>query len=150
MRIVPLVGVMLALGLCLSTCSLPEPEDLSDDVGLSASNGGNEPAETDEPLLLCRENDWNFRRVADQFVEASGRVKNISNESLNHVEAVVVFEAKDGTFITSGSALIDYQPILPGQSSPWKVIETWNPKMAKASLRFKYLMGGGIRTKHED
>lgn len=79
---------------------------------------------------------------------AEGRVKNISSEPLDGVEAIVDFETEDGTFITSTSALIDYQPIMPGQASTWKVITGWNPLMSKgkASVTFKHLMGGTIDT----
>ncbi len=79
------------------------------------------------------------------YAIAHGTVKNISGESLKNVQAVVSFYAKDGTFITSDDALIDYNPILPGQTSPFKVIATHNPAMRKAGIEFKELMGGTIR-----
>ena len=86
------------------------------------------------------------------FVMAEGRVTNISSRPLEHVEAVVEFLGSDGTFISSQSALIGYQPILPGQTSPWKVLGTWNPAMqgGKAKLSFKHLMGGAISTEISD
>ncbi len=71
-------------------------------------------------------------------------MKNISNQPLRNIEAVVVFKTRGGDFITSGSALIDYNPLLPGQTSPFKVMATHNPEMNKASLDFKELMGGQV------
>lgn len=64
------------------------------------------------------------------------------------VTVVVEFQTKEGSIIPSPAALIDCQPILPGQMSPWKVIGTWNPAMArcKAILCFKYLSDGAIPT----
>lgn len=73
-----------------------------------------------------------------------GTVKNISSESLENVVAVVSFFDKKGTFITSSEALIKYNPILPGQISPFKVMKTQNPQMDKAGVEFKFLMGGSI------
>ncbi|MFH1538566.1 MAG: tetratricopeptide repeat protein [bacterium] len=78
-----------------------------------------------------------------------GQVRNISYKSLENVEAVVTFYDKDGNFITSSSALIEYKPLLVNQTSPFKVIETWNPAMKTASVEFKFLMGGTIPTYRE-
>ncbi len=73
-----------------------------------------------------------------------GQVRNISAQSLKNVAAVASFyDANDG-FITSSDALIDYNPVLPGQTSPFKVMTTHNPAMNKAGVEFKELMGGTI------
>ena len=79
------------------------------------------------------------------YVTAEGRVKNIADTTLRSVEAVVTFTTKDGTFITSDDALIEFNPILPGQTSPFKVMTVYNPAMARATIDFKELMGGAVR-----
>ena len=84
------------------------------------------------------------------YAIAEGSVKNISDIKLENVEAEVSFNAKDGSFITSADALIEYNPILPGQTSPFKVSVTFNPAMKSASLQFKYLMGGTIPWKKRE
>lgn len=82
------------------------------------------------------------------YAIVSGQVKNISDTSLENVEVVAVALTEDGTQITSDSALIEYNPILPGQTSPFKAHMTYNPAMAKCGvLSFKELMGGTIQTK---
>jgi hypothetical protein len=78
-----------------------------------------------------------------------GQVKNISASSLRNVTAVATFYDKSGGFITSDDAIIDYNPILPGQVSPFKVITTENPAMRKAGVEFKFLMGGTINTRYK-
>ncbi len=75
-----------------------------------------------------------------------GQVKNISNFKLKNVQAVVTWYDKNGDMITSDSSLIKYNPILPGQTSPFKVMETYNPAMQKAGVEFSHLMGGTIKT----
>jgi uncharacterized protein YgiM (DUF1202 family) len=80
------------------------------------------------------------------YATAEGQVTNVSERSLKNVTAVVTFKARDGTFITSDDALIDYNPLLPGQTSPWKVLTPYNPAMKKAYVEFKTLFGGTIRT----
>ena len=72
---------------------------------------------------------------------------NISGQKLGNVMAVVQFNDEKGDLITAGDALIDYNPILPGQTSSFKAMATANPAMKKAQLDFKYLFGSSIRWK---
>jgi len=81
------------------------------------------------------------------FMTLEGQVKNISNESLENVTAVVEYYDSADNFIKSDSALIDYNPILPGQTSPFSVITTDNPEIKRYSVSFKFLLGGTINTK---
>jgi len=74
-----------------------------------------------------------------------GQVKNISNMKLENVQAVVTWYDKNGNMVASGSALIKYNPIFSGQTSPFRVIKTYNPAMKKAGLEFSKLMGGTLR-----
>jgi hypothetical protein len=71
-------------------------------------------------------------------------VKKISGQSLRNVQAVVTYRDRAGNFITSDDALIEYNPILAGQTSPFKVLTTQNPEMRTAFIEFKELMGGTI------
>jgi hypothetical protein len=74
----------------------------------------------------------------------SGSVKNITNEKLEDVEVVGLFYDKNEELITSNDVLIPYNPILPGQISPFEVMVPWNPAMRRANIEFKELMGGTI------
>ncbi|MBS7701588.1 MULTISPECIES: FxLYD domain-containing protein [unclassified Chelatococcus] len=76
----------------------------------------------------------------------NGQVRNLRDTPLKNVQAVVSFYTADGTFIDSASALIDYTTLLPGQASPFKVINNWNPAMKKATLEFKFLLGGRLNS----
>lgn len=90
---------------------------------------------------------WSWSTTAGgRYVEARGQVKNISGQSLRNVEAVVNFYDRSGNFITSSSALIEFNPILADQTSPFTVMETYNPAMHTAGIQFKFLMGGTIST----
>jgi len=83
------------------------------------------------------------------YVTAEGRVKNISGKKLNRVQAIVVWYDKNGQMITYDSSFIEYNPVMPGQISPFKVIERYNPAMARATIEFKYFGGTTIRTYHD-
>ena len=43
--------------------------------------------------------------------------------------------------------MIEYNPVLANQTSPFKVMTSDNPAIKKASIDFKELMGGTINTK---
>jgi hypothetical protein len=73
-----------------------------------------------------------------------GRVKNVSDQSLKNVAAVATWFDKDGEFIKSDDALVDYNPILPGQISPFKTMSSTNPAMTKYTVEFKTLFGGSL------
>lgn len=78
------------------------------------------------------------------YASVEGQVKNISASSLKSVAAVATFYDDNGAFITSDDALIDFNPILPQQTSPFTVMKRWRPEMRKATIQFKELTGGTI------
>lgn len=78
-----------------------------------------------------------------------GEVENISGQSMKNVAAVANWYDKDNGFITSDTTLIEYNPILPGQRSPYKVMARHNPAMTKYSVSFKQLFGGAIATRDD-
>ena len=87
---------------------------------------------------------FNYVVEYDDYSIVEGQVQNISDESLKNVVAVAQFYKKDGTFVKSDEALIKFNPILPGQTSPFKVTATHNPAMNSCSMDFKALMGSKI------
>ena len=86
---------------------------------------------------------WNWR-IEHGYAIAEGRVKNVSSQNLENIQAAVTFKTKDGQFIKAGDALIDLNPILSGQTSNFKVMASQNPAMDNASLDFKVLFGGSV------
>lgn len=78
-----------------------------------------------------------------------GQVKNVSDEPLHNVMVVATWSDKDGQFIKSDDALIDYNPIMPGQTSPFQTITSGNPAMSRYSVDFKTLMGGTLRVEDQ-
>lgn len=89
--------------------------------------------------------DWSWSEDYG-YVTVEGQVRNISGRKLENVEAVASFFAEDGTFITSDSSLVEYNPLMPGQVSPFKVMKTYNPLMRKASIGFKTMWGSALTT----
>jgi len=79
------------------------------------------------------------------YLIVSGEVKNVSGHSLRRVAAVSTWYAKDGTMVTSDSAVTEYDPVLDGQTSPFKTIASPNPAAQKYVVAFKVLGGGTLR-----
>lgn len=78
------------------------------------------------------------------YVFVVGEVKNVSSESIKNVMAVGEFRTKDGTLVKAEDSLIDYNPLLPGQTSPFKTGGTDNPTISNCNLSFKTLFGNQI------
>lgn len=91
---------------------------------------------------------WNWGIQYD-FAIAEGQITNVGYESLKNVSAQVTYYTASGGFITSDDALIEYDPLLPGQTSPWKVITRGNPAMARATVEFKTLRGRTLASYRE-
>jgi len=132
-----LIGIILGVGICaiLGTClydALKAPEREVEETS----------TETLSPKIELLA--LNIVKSSPSYFTAEGQVRNISGERLEHVVAVVTYYTADGTFVTSDDALIDYDPILPNQISPFDVITTYNPAIEKASIEFKFLFGGEI------
>jgi hypothetical protein len=78
------------------------------------------------------------------YAIAEGQVKNLTSESLKNVAAMISIYDKKGQFISSDDSLIEYNPLLQGQTSPFKIMVRWNPEMSKANVEFKFLFGQSI------
>ena len=100
------------------------------------------PPEPSGPELELLSKSGTIGEYGYSFVE--GQVKNISGRSLEHVQAVVSWYTAGDEFITSDSALIEYDPLLPEQVSPFKVGTRTNPEMKRYRVEFKQLMGGTL------
>jgi hypothetical protein len=90
----------------------------------STAQPDSNPASPQLALLSRR----GYRSEGGDFMIVEGQVKNISNRSMKNVEAVASWYSKDGSFISSDDALIKYDPILPGQTSPFQVMTRAIPR----------------------
>jgi hypothetical protein len=84
--------------------------------------------------------------VERRWVHIQGQIKNISNENLYSVLAIGTFFNGAGDFIKTVQAMIDYDPILPGQVSNFSASTTTNPAIEKCQVQFRHLSGAAILT----
>jgi hypothetical protein len=129
-KILAVIFILIGIGMCQSLMSNKGSYQSSQPSGIKT-----------EPVLELQKWHW-YEEYG--YAIAEGTVKNISSESLNNVLAVVQIYDKQGNFVKSDSALIEYRPILPGQTSPFKVMASFNPAMGKASIDFKTFSGGTL------
>lgn len=112
----------------------------------STATSTSAPAPTPQPpraqLALLSSRGYEAEYGGYHYVE--GQVKNIGTEPLRNVAAVATWFDKTGNFIKADDALIDYNPILPGQTSPFKTITSGNPAMSRFTIEFKTLFGGAL------
>lgn len=83
------------------------------------------------------------------FITCEGFVKNISRQPIEDIVAVVLFYDADRIPVASDEALISYNPLLPGQTSPFSVIARYNPAIAYWRVEFKEILGGTILTRDD-
>ena len=80
------------------------------------------------------------------FHQVEGQVRNISDRPLENVAVLVTWLTASDEFITSDECLIDFNPILAGQTSTFSCLVTTNPEMSQFTVQFKTLFGGSIAT----
>ena len=134
MKRILLMSVILA-AMLLSACTAPSTAPPT------------EPTPSPSPpAYILQLLSTSYERAYD-YITMSGEVKNISSKNLENVMVVVSYYTDDGTFVKSDDALIGYNPILPGQTSPFESITTDNPAIKTYKITFKFMFGGTIPTK---
>lgn len=135
------IGCVIVVGFIVLIIVLIEIGSSGSTVSPSSTSSAPSSPNSSEPKLELVRYTWS---KGDDYAIVKGQVKNISSQSIRNVEAVATFYDKSGGFVTSDDALIDYNPILAGQTSPFSVMARVNPEMRTATVEFKELMGGTI------
>lgn len=127
------VGYVIYAAVSGSGGATRQPSDAT--VGVSSPAGTSAPPMLEVQSWRC-DTEYGF-----MFVR--GEVKNVSSRKLENVTAVGEFRTAAGELVKAEDALLDYNPLMPGQTSPFKAGGTGNPEIQKCGLAFKYLIGGG-------
>ncbi len=88
--------------------------------------------------------------AADGNITVSGEVKNIGNTQLDNVIAVADFRATDGRVLwvaKTSEAPVDYQPVKPGQTTPFKIVIPDDPNVVDYRIWFKDGAGQAVRAR---
>lgn len=74
-----------------------------------------------------------------------GQVRNTSSRSIQSIVAVVTWYDDNDNFVTSESALIEYDPLVAGETSTFKVMSRTPASARRYSIDFKRFGSGSIR-----
>lgn len=80
------------------------------------------------------------------YMHTVGQVRNTSGRSLENVMVIGQYFANSGDFIKKADALIDFNPLLSGQTSSFEALTTHNPEIKKCNLTFKQMGRGELTT----
>ncbi len=60
-------------------------------------------------------------------IEVEGEVRNISSRPINNLMLSAVFNGPDGQFVSTSDLLVKFDPVMPGQVSPFDGFGNYNP-----------------------
>jgi hypothetical protein len=109
------------------------------------SSGGASTARPKLSLLNYRES----VSAGGRYKVIDGQVQNVSGEPIQSLAVVVTWYTADNKLMTTDSALVEFNPLMPDQKSPFKSMTRANPEMKSYTVEFKSLRGGG-RIPHVD
>lgn len=104
----------------------------------SSSGSGSYTRSSAPPLLLLSSS---CGVETSTYMHSRGQVKNMTSQPIKNIEAIAEYYTKDGTFIISDDAFVEFNPLMPGQTTPYHVLLPGNPLIAKCSIRFKVMWG---------
>ncbi len=80
---------------------------------------------------------WNWSHDSDSAT-VKGRVKNLTDRPLEGVRVTVTWKDRAGEYITHDDCFAEYDPLMPGHTSPFDVFSHYNPLMYQASVEAAY------------
>lgn len=110
------------------------------------SEPGSEPPEpsssvVNNPTAPLTLNALRWYTNSSGFVQFEGQVTNTSDQPIRSLAALAEFYDANGQFITSETAYMQINPLMPGQSSPFGNMARHNPQMNTIKIRFKTFDG---------
>lgn len=93
------------------------------------------------PVLQVIDGYWS-EDAGNDIVE--GHVKNISEQPLMQVAVVVTWVLPDGVNVRTVSSFLEVDPLLPGQTSPFRVLAFHGSGMTSGRITFYTIFGGDL------
>lgn len=84
-------------------------------------------------------------RSSTDYMKVIGEVTNLTSSPIDKIQAVAKWYDKSDNLIVSDTTLIDYQPLMGNQSSPFHVLSRYNPAMSYVRIDFKKFWGDSIQ-----
>lgn len=124
-RPLALLGVLL-----IAACGSPAPTSTSTPA----------PPANQLALLSSR----GYESSGGRYYIVEGEVENLTTSPLADVKVKATWYDKAGTLLTSDDAMLDFNPLMPGQKSPFKTISRGHPQMATYTVAFQTIRGAQV------
>jgi|SRR5919106_147245 hypothetical protein len=82
--------------------------------------------------------------VEHGYTYVRGEVKNLSSTPIEDLRIIGELRQADGTLVKTATAMVEYDPLMPGQSSPFEALTPHNPLATKCQPAFKTFWGPQI------
>jgi hypothetical protein len=91
---------------------------------------------------------WNCQNASagSSMMVVVGEVKNVGSAKLDAIQAKGNFYTKDGALIDTGSAILDTNPLMPGQTTTFKAYGPRNSAVSTCSISFTHIFGKPVRS----
>lgn len=100
-----------------------------------------QPVKNQEPQLKLLSSRGEIGR---NLITITGEVQNISTEKIESLWVVVSLYDKDDQLITTEDSVVEYTPLMPGQTTPFKSLVRVNPLMKIYKIGFREGLSGQI------
>jgi hypothetical protein len=140
---------LIFIGWCSSLMNPSLPSTTATSQTAGAAPPASPPAATPEADRLALLSSKGYESETGNYWYVEGQVQNISGSPIKSLVAVSTWYDKDGAFIKSDQAVVDFDPLMPNQVSAFKTITRGNPAMSKYTVQFKAFFGGTIRTRDD-
>lgn len=105
-----------------------------------------DPTVPAEPRAQVELLSWHWSREHG-FIKAEGEVRNLTNQPITRLWAVVTFYTTNETLVTSDESVVEFDPLMPQQTSPFDVMVRDNPQISGATVRFRTARAGELSVK---
>ncbi len=118
-------------------------------VSSSSNPPSSEPADQDTNASAPPDNITQLAKDSEHFSKESdfdvvtGEITNVGQEKIANLEATTTFYDNNGSVVKTADAMVDFNPLMPGQTSPYKTMEIDNPLIKTEKTEF-HSMGGPL------
>jgi len=127
------------LGLVILSAGAVRDREANQMARHSAQAVGTSGTSAPSDLVLISSREYESASAGFHYVE--GQVKNVADTPFRDVMAVVTWTDNEGNAVRSDTAVIHFNPILPGQTSAFKTVSRSDPAMSGYSVAFKTRSG---------
>jgi hypothetical protein len=102
------------------------------------------PSTLIEPTAIEYTHRWNWSDSGEYFY-IEGTVTNVSGQKLNGVKIVVSFFDDQKSFVSSDFTYAEFDPLMPGQTAPYKLMMPKNPAIDTYQVAFAARDGAQLK-----